>query len=219
MFFEPFPKTPRLFREMVVTEKIDGTNAAVLIEELGDASESLDPVNLAPGDVLSEDGKVYRVSAQSRKRLIFPAQDGLAPDNFGFAGWVRENALDLVEMMGPGRHFGEWWGFGIQRGYGLTYRKFSVFNPEFKWGLDEPRHTLDPAQLDTVPVLYRGLFDTQVAGNVLSELALGGSHAAPGFKRPEGVIVWHGAARRTFKVTVEHDEAPKGSTHWGGDGV
>lgn len=31
LIFQPWPKTPRLFREIVVTEKIDGTNAQVFI--------------------------------------------------------------------------------------------------------------------------------------------------------------------------------------------
>ena len=31
--FRPYPKTPRLNREIVVTEKIDGTNGAIVIEE------------------------------------------------------------------------------------------------------------------------------------------------------------------------------------------
>jgi hypothetical protein len=32
--FQGWPKTPRLFRDMIVTEKIDGTNSAVIIEEV-----------------------------------------------------------------------------------------------------------------------------------------------------------------------------------------
>ena len=33
----------------------------------------------------------------------------------------------------PGRHFGEWWGSGIQRGYGLDEKTFSLFNA-YRWG-------------------------------------------------------------------------------------
>ena len=219
MYFEAFPKIPRLFREMVITEKIDGTNAAVLIEDIGEAAA--DDIPLAPSDVLHE-GRVYHVAAQSRKRVIFPNQDGLASDNFGFAGWVRENQEALVQLLGPGRHFGEWWGQGIQRGYGLDHKRFSLFNPEFHFGELANESGGVPAILDqvgTVPVLYRGPFDTQDVRDAVDQLAQVGSFAAPGFKRPEGIIVWHEAARQTFKVTVEHDEAPKGSIHWGGDGV
>lgn len=35
MDFVPWAKTPRLFRDMTVTEKIDGTNAAVIVEKFG----------------------------------------------------------------------------------------------------------------------------------------------------------------------------------------
>jgi len=31
--FIPMPKIPRLMREMVITEKLDGTNASILIRE------------------------------------------------------------------------------------------------------------------------------------------------------------------------------------------
>lgn len=31
--FKPFPKMPRLSRECIITEKIDGTNASILITE------------------------------------------------------------------------------------------------------------------------------------------------------------------------------------------
>ncbi len=214
MDFQAFPKIPRLFREMTITEKLDGTNAAVVIEELGVAADSLTQARLSVTDVL-HDGKVYWVGAQSRKRMITPESD-----NFGFARWVREHTIELVKLLGPGRHFGEWWGSGIQRGYGLANgdKRFSLFNPEFHFG-DDLEGLLESGEVGTVPVLHRGPFDTQDVRNVVARLAMGGSVAAVGFDRPEGVIVWHDAARQTFKVTVEHDEAPKGSIHWGGDGI
>ena len=34
--FKPFPKMPRLNREVLLTEKIDGTNASVFIREITD---------------------------------------------------------------------------------------------------------------------------------------------------------------------------------------
>ena len=51
---------------------------------------------------------------------------------FGFARWVETNRERLITLLGPGLHFGEWWGSGIQRGYGLTKgdKRFSLFNVE-----------------------------------------------------------------------------------------
>ena len=40
--FQPFPKIPRLSREIVITEKIDGTNAQILITD--DGQRALEPL-------------------------------------------------------------------------------------------------------------------------------------------------------------------------------
>lgn len=172
--FEPFPKIARLFRNCVITEKLDGTNAQVIV---------------------TEDGQV---AAGSRNRLIFPGAD-----NFGFAKWVEENKEELRKL-GPGRHFGEWWGQGIQRGYGLTEKRFSLFNVA-RWRDDAVR----PACCHVVPELYVGEFHSDVVRGVLAGLRMVGSTAAPGFKNPEGVIVWHEASRQLFKVTLDNDALPK----------
>jgi hypothetical protein len=196
--FQGWPKTPRLFRDMIVTEKIDGTNAAIIIEA-------------CPPGCTEQQGKVvsapFHVAAQSRKRLITPEQD-----NFGFAHWVWDNAASLVEILGEGRHFGEWWGQGIQRGYGLDHKRFSLFNVKRYGPLLENSAAADfvlPG-LHTVPVLYEGPFDTaQVAASLLV-LDSVGSRAAPGFKPAEGVIVYHHALNGVFKATLENDGEPKG---------
>jgi hypothetical protein len=39
-----------------------------------------------------------------------------------------------------------------------------------------------------------------------------GSRAAPGYDKPEGIVVYHTASRSMYKVTLEGDEKPKGST-------
>jgi hypothetical protein len=174
--FTAFPKIPRLRRDCIITEKIDGTNAAVGI---------------------TEDGTVY---AQSRKRVIKPEAD-----NFGFAKWVAENASALVDTLGPGLHFGEWWGLGIQRGYGLDHKRFSLFNTH-RWA-DADLSSVEG--LSCVPVLYDGMFNSDDVECALEFLHTHGSQAAPGFMRPEGIIVFHVAANSMFKVTLENDETPK----------
>lgn len=171
--FIPFPKIPRLKRGCVITEKIDGTNAQV---------------------VVGEDGSVR---AGSRNRWITPEDD-----NFGFARWVAEHADGLREL-GPGQHFGEWWGLGIQRGYHLSERRFSLFNAG-RWSSERP------ACCHVVPVLYAGDFSTDIVDDVVDALVEQGSAAAPGFDKPEGIIVYMTAARHTYKVLAENDNVPKG---------
>ena len=190
--FKEFAKIARLSRECVVTEKIDGTNAQVHIAPVG--------VPVDSGSVISEHADGSMMLAGSRNRYITPAAD-----NFGFAAWVKKNA-DTLWALGPGRHFGEWWGSGVQRGYGLTNgeKRFSLFNVS-RWEDDSSR----PACCGVVPVLYRGVFDTVAIENRLSHLKVSGSLAAPGFMRPEGVVIWHEAARVLLKKTIEKDEAPK----------
>jgi hypothetical protein len=177
--FEPFPKIARLFRECVITEKIDGTNAQVIVTETG------------------------HVLAGSRSRLITPAED-----NYGFAKWVDQHADELREKLGPGRHYGEWWGSGIQRGYGLQKgeKRFSLFNVA-RWSDD----ALRPACCHVVPVIYSGSFKTSEVERAIDALREFGSRASPLFMQAEGVIVWHDAARQMFKVTCHDDEKPKGS--------
>ena len=174
--FKPFPKIARLNRECIVTEKIDGTNACV---------------------VIAEDGK--EIGAQSRNQMLTEG------DSFGFALWVEKNKDRLLTLLGPGHHYGEWWGAGIQRRYGLAHKCLSLFNVE-RW------KDLPPSEdLRTVPVLYRGLFDTSKIEACVGMLRISGSIAAPGFMKPEGVVIYHVAAGMGFKVTLEKDESPKGA--------
>jgi hypothetical protein len=209
--FVEFPKMARLSREVIITEKIDGTNAQILIT----------PGNRdSPGAVASwydEDEKIDMVMfAGSRNRWLT-----LDNDNFGFAAWVSKNA-DQLRGLGPGRHFGEWWGQGIQRKYGLNEKRFSLFNVT-RWCLHDedpkPIPTADPRIVNwqdilpecchLVPVLYRGEFTTEAVDEALSDLVCNGSFAAPGFADPEGVVVFHIAGNVGFKKTILNDEQPK----------
>ena len=108
--------------------------------------------------------------------------------------------------LGPGRHFGEWWGNGIQRRYGQTVKTFSLFNVG-RWTDAEDF----PACCDLVPVLYEGPWSDSAIEDCLIDLAAHGSVAALGFDDPEGVVVFHKASRQLFKATIKNDEAPKGS--------
>ena len=191
MEFTAFPKMARLSREVVITEKLDGTNASVLITPGYHGDENA--IHSWFDEATATDMVMY---AGSRTRWITPDND-----NYGFAAWVEENAAAL-RGLGEGHHFGEWWGAGIQRRYGKTDKTFSLFNVA-RWGTDRPDCC------GVVPTLYTGVFTTQAVEGVLTLLELDGSVAAPGFMDPEGIVVFHTAARVGFKKTIKHDESPK----------
>ena len=172
--FNKFPKMARLSRECIITEKIDGTNAQILI---------------------TEDGGFY---TGSRNRWITPDND-----NFGFSAWAYENKDELMKL-GVGRHFGEWWGRGIQRNYGSNERMFSLFNVS-KW---EGNPDL-PNCCSVVPVLFKGNFDTSSIDQCIWHLQKYGSEVSPGFMDSEGIVVRHTAANIGFKKTIKDDEKPK----------
>lgn len=177
--FIGFPKMGRLSRDMVITEKLDGPNASIRITDEGE----------------------FLVG--SRTKFITP---GKLTDNHGFAAWAYANKEDLMQL-GVGLHFGEWWGKGIQRGYGLQEKRFSLFNTS-RWG-PEYGDGVKPECCHVVPTLYKGMFDTDVVEMILKDLAFNGSRAASGFMNPEGIIIWHLAANVGFKKTILHDESPK----------
>lgn len=192
--FSEFPKMARLSRDIVITEKIDGTNAQVLI---------------------TEDGDMF---TGSRTRWITP-QD----DNYGFAKWAEGNKSELLKL-GAGKHFGEWWGNGIQRGYGLPKgeKRFSLFNT-IRWcayGQTPSRIITQDPKIEKyqevlpeichlVPLLYIGRFNSYDIENCLYGLKNNGSVAAPGFLKPEGIVVFHTAGNVGFKKTIEKDDTPK----------
>ena len=60
-----------------------------------------------------------------------------------------------------------------------------------------------------VPELYRGSMDRLSPDVVIDLLREQGSMAAPGFMKPEGIVIFHIAAGVGFKKTVEKDEVPK----------
>lgn len=175
--FKAFPKIPRYSREVVITEKLDGTNSIIHVNDEG--------TDLITG---------------SRNRWITPQSD-----NYGFAWWAQENKEELLKL-GPGTHFGEWWGPGIQRGYGVKNKTFSLFNVS-KWSENRP------SCCSVVPVLWRGNMNNIDEGitHSIELLRNSGSVASPGFMRPEGIVIFHVAGGVLFKKTLEKDESPKGA--------
>lgn len=184
MEFTPFPSISRLSRDIVITEKLDGTNAQVCIyKDYKNVSDELGPLSIIAG---------------SRSRWIMPEED-----NFGFAKWVRDNKEELLKL-GEGSHFGEWWGKGIQTGYGLNEKRFSLFNTH-KWSEDATR----PKCCHVVPILYSGEFDTMKINQTLERLDVFGSVASPGFMKPEGIVIYHKHSNTLFKKTIKNDDKGK----------
>lgn len=163
--FKPWPKITRIEKRRApfFTEKLDGTNACIVITEEGE------------------------FGCQSRNKLITPEDD-----NYGFAKWVFSNKEELMKL-GPGHHYGEWWGLGIQRGYGLLEKRFSLFNTR-RWGEHNPN---TPACVHVVP---------QVPVNTWEEakqyLISNGSIAAPGYMNIEGAIMYEPDSDTYFKIIV-----------------
>lgn len=175
--FRSFGKIGRLSRDCIITEKIDGTNACICI---------------------GDDGS-FRTG--SRTRWITPEDD-----NFGFSSWAHAHKDELMGL-GPGRHFGEWWGAGIQRKYGIKEKRFSLFNVR-RWTAPE---ALLPSCVSVVPVVASGMFCDATINVAISRLSAEGSLAAPGFMDPEGIVIYHIASGTLFKKTLVGDEKPKGS--------
>lgn len=201
--FKRFESLTRFSHDWVITEKIDGTNACIVVdydERMAWGDQEFDYA------IIAKVGS-YFVYAQSRNYLITPEKD-----NAGFANWVKNNATTLVGMLGEGRHYGEWCGAGIQRRYGLATKKFALFNTH-RWRdlSNHPDGGLLDGQLTCVPVLAEGYMDNpgQVALQCMDTLRAEGSQFAPGFMDPEGVVMRHNPSGTVFKKTFDYDEQGK----------
>lgn len=181
MEFKPWPKMTRVEnrRTPIFTEKIDGTNACVVI---------------GPPTGVNADKVIHsctvtglNVLAQSRTRFITPDDD-----NYGFAAWVRDNAEELLKL-GEGYHFGEWWGRGIQRTYGLEERRFSLFDTR-RWHNDNP----PPPPCTVVPTL-----PVSTIAEARDWLVTNGSAAAPGWMKPEGAVMFDLDTKTPFKIIID----------------
>lgn len=173
--FKEFPKIFRYSRDVVVTEKLDGTNACVVILENGS------------------------VHAQSRSRIITPEDD-----NYGFAKWVKSHETKLIETLGEGYHYGEWWGQGIQRGYNMKRKIFSLFNVS-RWSAVND----EEIGLSVVPTLWKGSMDKIHVESIMDDLEKGGSVASLGFIKPEGIVIYHTQGNFLLKKTFEKDKDGK----------
>jgi hypothetical protein len=97
----------------------------------------------------------------------------------------------------------------------LEEKRFSLFNVG-RWVKDKDIPLKDkqeycPECCYIVPILYEGIFNSEMIGNILMMLRDFGSKVSPGFMKPEGIIVYHKAGGYYFKKTILNDE--KGKTN------
>lgn len=179
--FKKWPSIVRLSSEVCfITEKIDGTNGVIFVPD--DSSQP--------------------VLAGSRERWVTQA-DGVAlrDDNFGFGRWVQERA-DALRRLGPGFHYGEFHGAGIQRKYGLPDKRWASFE---YW-----RDDIQIPDVCVVPILYAGEPVEGIFQQTLDALIAAGSRLYPGFMKPEGIVITYKNMRETrFKKLCENDRIHK----------
>jgi hypothetical protein len=211
--FPGMPPIARLHRPWVLTEKIDGTNGLIAIRDLSSFTNDPEdpathwpaPLNFMTQARIESD---FGIWAGSKNQWLGP--DG---DNFGFGAWVSAHADALIGVLGEGLHRGEWWGSGIQTGYGLPKgeKRFSLFNTS-RWAQDDDLRLATVPGLGVVPVMHSGVDGHELNLHVhaaLRLLEIGGSLAAPGFDRPEGVVAFQPSSQITYKATIRNDEVPK----------
>ena len=203
--FTEFEKISRLNREVIVTEKIDGTNGQVHIRPAAGSE-----LEMGYDTQIEVNGEPHYIRAGSRNRWVLHLA---SDDNNGFGRWVYKHAHELAAL-GAGAHFGEWWGSGIQRKYGLSEKRWSLFNvgrwadarfPEYPL---QEKQRYAPACCHIVPVIATGV-GMECVEQALKLLRASGSIASPGFMKPEGVVIFHTHSRTLFKVTLERDQEPK----------
>jgi hypothetical protein len=190
--FKGWGSTTRENKNKTITEKIDGTNACIV----------------------AQNGKV---SAQSRKRIITPDDD-----NFGFARWVYDNAGALLDTLGYGYHYGEWFGEGIQKNpLGIEGKRFALFHPT-KYNQSNGYDLSRVDGLETVPLLHHGQCDVWTIPDIMSDLSDYGSKVVGAARREyvsnviqgfsyeravdaEGIIIWNNETQTRTKMLLEND--------------
>lgn len=163
--FKSWSKIPRIENETwIATEKIDGTNGLIAFD---------DDMNLHIG---------------SRSKWITSDDD-----NHGFAKWANENLEDLKKL-GPGYHFGEWYGRGIQRNYGLKDRRFALFYLS--------KNANKPDCCHMIPILGKSPTLDELIADCIFKLDIGGSLAVLEYPRPEGFIIQSTLTGKRYKFII-----------------
>ena len=166
--FKPWGKIGREDALFVtLTEKMNGTSVCVIV---GSDSEVL--------------------GSQSRNRLLT-----VDKDHYGFAKWVEENK-GCLSGLGPGHHFGEWAGLGIEKNpHNLLKKEFFLFDTR-TWD-----DASKPDCCSVVPVLYEGLLSKGIINAELDRLKEA-SVINPEVTH-EGVIAYYHNFQQYKKYTIK----------------
>lgn len=155
-------------QKVVVCEKIDGTNGLIFIDEETDT-----------------------MLIGSRNRWIDHHND-----NYGFHKWCMENEEELRKL-GPGHHYGEWWGQGIQRRYDMDQKVFSLFNaPRWEGNPDKPECC------DVVPIVFTGTqseYDIEFETNLKFNPSVAAERYGVYFENIEGYVIWLAGTQKYMK--------------------
>jgi hypothetical protein len=168
---------------VTITEKIHGSNAQICVYSDDD-----------------DEGKL-KIVAGSRTRWLEPG----VSDNYGFGAWVAANSEELISYLGLGRHYGEWYGAGINHGYSLKEKRLVLFNTH-RWQQVVAGGKPLPARVDLIPVLYQGPFYETVVDECIVRLKREGSILAPGCMKPEGVVVYFHDVDIMRKCVIDPEE-------------
>ena len=198
MTYPKFGSIPRWYKTFTISEKVDGTNGLIAVVSDDDKYDEIRREGIEPIGFNNEGLAIF---AGSRNRWL--SADDKAKDNAGFARWVQEHASE-VALLGEGFHYGEWYGSGINRAYGLSTKRFALFNT-FRWTVSRPEI------FDVVPILWEGSGDDLQEGidSAIQNLVTSGSVIAPGFRNPEGIVIYSQEARSYWKKTLQNDRIPK----------
>ena len=173
--FKPWPKLGRVNKETItITEKIDGTNAAIIVEN----------------------GKL--VGTQSRSRLLSDTED-----NHGFHKWAMKNA-DVFAQLGDGHHFGEWAGKGINKNrMGLDGKKFFLFAWYAETKIEHPEIEYvevlfqGPRSEDNIITTFNRLY----AFGYMGEDGVWVENKRT--YTPEGIVIYYHNSKHMEKMTID----------------
>lgn len=194
MEFKAFPEIKKLGSVvMSITQKIHGTNAHIIVYRK--PAKEIQYADVHEVRVLEDE---LDIMVGSRTRFIVPGDD-----NYNFAAHVYANKQAYINLLGEGRHDGEWAGKGINSGEGLEGKVFVLF--DYYRYKDKPL----PPQTVIVPVLYEGPIDLSKVQECMDDLKTNGSKLSAGFMHPEGVVVRIKGER--YKVVFDAEE-----TQWTG---
>ena len=186
--YNSFPSIERLENiYCIISEKIDGTNGLIEINETN-------------------------VRFGSRNRYVF-----FNDDNAGFANFFRDYearfkdaAKDIItDESYPLRIYGEWFGCGIQRNYGLKDKFFMPFHLFYSKKLIE----YQIPNIVTPNIMYAGKFSIEVVDACMQQLKLDGSGVVKNYKQPEGIVIffpkYNFRLKETFDGAKWKDALPK----------